>query len=407
MKMANEDKNHAPSSGRPFQLRPSILSGSGFGSSFSTGTVGEKPSKGFMLRPSALSSAADKLETNKTDTRKRQLSGDNEDQDSKPEEDTKKQKVSAEKEEEEPVKKPEEPTKQESTLKLTEDIEKPTGIGSFGFATGTKDDKNNKSKNGLSSTNYFAQSIKPGEKLGFVFGASSTTSTTSSNTSFNALKSDSKSDSESGGDTTTPEETPTSESGFHPVSSREQLLENASEYEKTHNNRQHYEEVDKFTGEEGEQQILQIICKLHVFDKERKTWLERGRGTLRLNDKCEAEGCFQSRLVFRTQGVNIVQLNTKLFPEMCCERVKDKSIRISAMEPETKEVKVFLITASIKDALQTYTAIDRRLSALKRSQRENESQKQESSSTKKNDSSNEEESESENSNPRQEASASS
>ena len=164
-------------------------------------------------------------------------------------------------EEEEPVKKPAEPSKQESSLKLTEDIEKPTGIGSFGFATGTKDDENkdgDKSKNGLSTTNYFAQSIKPGEKLGFVFGASSTTSTTSSNTSFNALKSDSKSDSDSGADSTTPEETSKSEGGFHPVSSREQLLENASEYEKTHNNRQHYEEVDKFTGEEGEQHILQV-----------------------------------------------------------------------------------------------------------------------------------------------------
>jgi len=40
--MATEDKNDAPSGGRPFQLRPSILSGSGFGSSFSSGAVGEK-----------------------------------------------------------------------------------------------------------------------------------------------------------------------------------------------------------------------------------------------------------------------------------------------------------------------------------------------------------------------------
>ena len=42
--------------------------------------------------------------------------------------------------------------------------------------------------------------------------------------------------------------------------------------------------------------LFQIICKLHVFEKERKVWLEKGRGTLRLNDICQTEGCFQSRL---------------------------------------------------------------------------------------------------------------
>jgi len=360
--MATEDKNDAPSGGRPFQLRPSILSGSGFGSSFSSGAVGEK-NKGFMLRPSALSSAADKLETNK-DTRKRQLSGDEEKPETK-EEPLKKPKVLEEGETETKS----DTKKAESSLKLTEDIEKPTGIGSFGFADEKDSDKN---KNGQSetnneqskTTNYFSQKVNAGDKLGFVFGG------TAASSGFNAIKNTNDADSskdESGADKSTGD---ADVEGFQKTASHEKLLEQASEYEKSHNNRQHFEEIDKFTGEEGEQHVLQIICKLHVFEKERKVWLERGRGTLRLNDICQTEGCFQSRLVFRTQGTNLVQLNTKLFPEMCCEKVKEKNVRISAMDPETQEVKVYLITASIKDVLLAYTAIERRLGALKRGQRE-------------------------------------
>jgi len=360
--MATEDKNDAPSGGKPFQLRPSILSGSGFGSSFSTGAVGEK-NKGFMLRPSALSSAADKLETNK-DTRKRQLSGDEEKLETK-EEPLKKPKVL----DEEETEKKSDIKKTESSLKLTEDIEKPTGIGSFGFADKKDSDKNKNGQNTSpsneqsKSTNFFSQKVNPGDKLGFVFGGSAASS------GFNAIKNTNEAESSKEDNA---EKTPddTDVEGFQKSASHEKLLEQASEYEKTHNNRQHFEEIDKFTGEEGEQHVLQIICKLHVFEKERKVWLERGRGTLRLNDICQTEGCFQSRLVFRTQGTNLVQLNTKLFSEMCCEKVKDKNVRISAMDPETQEVKVYLITASIKDALQAFTAIERRLGALKRGQRE-------------------------------------
>ena len=47
--------------------------------------------------------------------------------------------------------------------------------------------------------------------------------------------------------------------GFQKTASHEKLLEQASEYEKSHNNRQHFEEIDKFTGEEGEQHVLQVL----------------------------------------------------------------------------------------------------------------------------------------------------
>lgn len=356
--MATEDKNEN-ATGRRFQLRPSMLSGSGLGSQFLSGSVGEKENKGFMLRPSALSSAADKIDSGKAETRKRQLSGGEvQDVEKDEAELTKKTKVEED----------ENSVTHEPSLKLTEDIAKPTGIGSFGFVSHSESENGIENNNGDSQTlttqtkNYFSQNIQPNDKIGFVFGS------TSSGVGFGAIKKDDKSD-------TTSEKSSENEAiekGFNRVSSREKLMENASAYEKSHNNRQHFEEVEQFTGEEGEQHVLQIFCKLHVFDKQKKNWLERGRGTLRLNDKCQTEGCFQSRLVFRTQGTNLVQLNTKVFPEMCCEKVKDKSVRISAIEPDTKEVKVYLITASMKDALQTYTAIERRLTALKRG-RENKS----------------------------------
>ena len=42
------------------------------------------------------------------------------------------------------------------------------------------------------------------------------------------------------------------------------------------------------------------------------TWVERGRGTLRLNDKQMDNKSLQSRLVMRTQGCLRVILNTKV-----------------------------------------------------------------------------------------------
>ncbi|NWX71562.1 RNB3L protein, partial [Alca torda] len=57
------------------------------------------------------------------------------------------------------------------------------------------------------------------------------------------------------------------------------------------------DKVEVITGEEAEHNVLQINCKLFVFNKLSLTWIERGRGSLRLNDtssnKC---GMLQSRL---------------------------------------------------------------------------------------------------------------
>lgn len=92
------------------------------------------------------------------------------------------------------------------------------------------------------------------------------------------------------------------------------LSESAREYEESRANKRKYEEVTVVTGEEDEKNVLQINCKLFTFDKATSNWQERGRGTLRLNDKeIQGEKYPQSRLVFRTAGSLRVVLNTKVY----------------------------------------------------------------------------------------------
>lgn len=95
------------------------------------------------------------------------------------------------------------------------------------------------------------------------------------------------------------------------------LTESAREYEESRANKRKYEEVAIVTGEEDEKNVMQINCKLFAFDKATGNWQERGRGTLRLNDKevtttDSAATYTQSRLVIRTAGSLRVVLNTKV-----------------------------------------------------------------------------------------------
>ncbi|KAL9950337.1 hypothetical protein ACROYT_G042824 [Oculina patagonica] len=123
------------------------------------------------------------------------------------------------------------------------------------------------------------------------------------------------------------------------------------------------------TGEEEERNVLQSNCRLFVFDTVTHSWREKGRGVLRLNDMCQSmtEGIFQSRLVMRTQGSLRVVLNTKLWPSMTLEKGNEKSLRITAMDSE-KDIKIYLIMAAPNDIQRLWTAIDRRIQALKRGQ---------------------------------------
>ena len=62
------------------------------------------------------------------------------------------------------------------------------------------------------------------------------------------------------------------------------LSESAAEYTESHSNKRKYDVVDVVTGEEEESNVFQVNVKLYIFDSDKKNWVERGRGMLRLND---------------------------------------------------------------------------------------------------------------------------
>ncbi|XP_071954107.1 uncharacterized protein [Antedon mediterranea] len=144
------------------------------------------------------------------------------------------------------------------------------------------------------------------------------------------------------------------------------LAESASAYEEARENqRLKLDKVPQVNGEEDEENVLQAQCKLYLFDSSTQSWLEKGRGLLRLNDKSQAYGShFHSRLVMRTQGSLRVVLNTKVWSNMTVDKANPKSIRITAMDSENK-IRVFLIVTEPHHADQIYTAIDHRVQALR------------------------------------------
>ncbi|XP_068938953.1 ran-binding protein 3 isoform X5 [Petaurus breviceps papuanus] len=147
---------------------------------------------------------------------------------------------------------------------------------------------------------------------------------------------------------------------------KESLAESAAAYTKATAKKCLLEKVEVITGEEAESNVLQIQCKLFVFDKTSQSWVERGRGLLRLNDMASTDdGTLQSRLVMRTQGSLRLILNTKLWAQMQIDKASEKSIRITAMDTEDQGVKVFLISASSKDTGQLYAALHHRILALR------------------------------------------
>ncbi|KAM6919033.1 ran-binding protein 3b [Xenentodon cancila] len=146
----------------------------------------------------------------------------------------------------------------------------------------------------------------------------------------------------------------------------ESLEESAAAYTKATAKKCILEKVDVKTGEESESNVLQMQCKLYVFEKTAQSWIERGRGLLRLNDMASTDdGTLQSRLVMRTQGSLRLILNTKLWPQMQVDKASEKSVRITAMDTEDQGVKVFLISGSSKDIGQLAAALHHRILALK------------------------------------------
>ncbi|NXM81741.1 RNB3L protein, partial [Oenanthe oenanthe] len=126
------------------------------------------------------------------------------------------------------------------------------------------------------------------------------------------------------------------------------------------------DKVKVITGEEAEHNVLQINCKLFVFNKLSLMWTERGRGSLRLNDtSSNKHGMLQSRLIMRNQGSLRLILNTQLWEQMVIKRANRKSLCFTATDQEDHSVQVFLIQASSKDTEHLYAAIHHRLVALR------------------------------------------
>ncbi|NWI90144.1 RNB3L protein, partial [Pitta sordida] len=125
------------------------------------------------------------------------------------------------------------------------------------------------------------------------------------------------------------------------------------------------DKVEVITGEEAEHNVLQINCKLFVFNKLSLTWTERGRGSLRLNDtSSNKHGMLQSRLIMRNQGSLRLILNTRLWEQMVIKRANRKSLCFTATDQDDHSVQVFLTQAGSKDTEDLYAAIHHRLVAL-------------------------------------------
>ncbi|XP_074660692.1 uncharacterized protein LOC141913134 [Tubulanus polymorphus] len=147
------------------------------------------------------------------------------------------------------------------------------------------------------------------------------------------------------------------------------LAESASAYQAKHAV-QEFNEVPTFTGEEAESNVLQINCKLYMFEKATHNWLERGRGLLRLNDKsADNDEPFHSRIIIRMHGTLTVILNTKVWSGMMVERASSKSIHITGQCDDG--IRVFLVMAGSKDIDNLFGAVDWRVQQLKMTEESN------------------------------------
>ncbi|KJH49318.1 RanBP1 domain protein [Dictyocaulus viviparus] len=92
------------------------------------------------------------------------------------------------------------------------------------------------------------------------------------------------------------------------------------------------------TGEEND-----TACKLHSFDTEKKTWVERGLAQIKINRQDE-NGEIHHRIVARTTGNHRLIINSKVHADMLFERVDSKRLKISATTPDSNTMQIFLVT---------------------------------------------------------------
>lgn len=108
------------------------------------------------------------------------------------------------------------------------------------------------------------------------------------------------------------------------------------------------------TGEEDEQNVLSIHGKLYAWDTEKTSWIEKGRGHLRLNDVIKNDRLC-SRLVMRTSGALRVILNAHVVAGMKFELANDNCLRFTNVDG------IYMIKANPKDIDQLNSAIEYRL----------------------------------------------
>lgn len=237
-------------------------------------------------------------------------------------------------------------------------------------------------------TNLFAaatsknSSIRNGSEnnIGFVFGqniheriiGAPDTSTASNHT--DDTKSDSCSSSElfaaaaansasssTSSATATSSTTSTSNGSVQPkeTSRVEDLTKAAREYEESRVQKRKYDEVETFTGEENEVNVLDVNSKIFAFIS--SNWEQRGPGSLRLNDPKDSSKSNSSRVVFRTSGNLRVVLNTKVWAGMVVEKSSQKSLRLTAIDSNDGQIKIFLAMARPDDISILYTELKKRI----------------------------------------------
>ncbi|XP_075148360.1 ran-binding protein 3 isoform X2 [Haematobia irritans] len=272
--------------------------------------------------------------------------------------------------------KPQEASSSNPFLKELKDEEDPE-TSKNSDNTATEDDVDDRAdpltllrKNGMERANLFAaakSSIPLVEKSGFVFGqnlhervvgpdkpATSTAEESSTSASgdllFSSVIQNAASKSAENAD----------ESAKDTSGEMRSLTDVAREYEESRAQKRKYEEVETFTGEENELNIVDLNCKLFAFVN--SNWEERGRGSLRLNDSRIEHEC--SRLVFRTAGNLRLLLNTKVWGGMVAERPSQRSLRLTAMD-NTGKIKIFLVMARPLEINHLHNALAARIEKRK------------------------------------------
>ncbi|KFD59545.1 hypothetical protein M514_04409 [Trichuris suis] len=121
------------------------------------------------------------------------------------------------------------------------------------------------------------------------------------------------------------------------------------------------------TGEEDESNLVQISCKLYVFDRNNGTWSDKGYSTLRINEKIDGEE-MSTRIVIRLQGVPRLIVNSRLWPEMIVRSIGSRKLQFAATNAEPPfEILTCLILGKQADIEEVFHVLQNALERLKNS----------------------------------------